>query len=592
MHSRNLLFLFVGLSGATAPAETYLWAGNDLTATSSYFSPSNWSTGVVPGYGTSTVIRFAEEYKANGVWNSVSQHDVRFGGFSVGGQSRPTFAGQIGQLAVADGSWNFLLEGRNGYQNANISVPNGGYRFYVGSAQGSDFEKSSGHAKVTLSGPGKLTTSDIILGTGANPNSTISGELVVSKNAFVESDVVIVGDSGQGTLRVDGGLLACSARFHLSNYNQTYYPGQTPVDLRPMTFEVTNGGEVFATSMYLAPKGNGVVNVTNGGKLSATSISASEGSYASPDASTIMTVSGAGSAITLEQAEFADFDIGGKSLITVKDGGAVTGARWFTVGARTGSDAKFELRSGGTVSCKLFRIGGGDGKGAGIITGVGSNLETGWMRIGGVNAASIASLDVTDQASVSINYGKFDATFPDSYLYVSLGDVLRVNTGATFIVGEAMARMNTVSVGKHGILQGQGLIEADVVIEEGGLLAPGESPGLLSVGGNVTLLGGATLAMEVNGAARGTGYDALDVGGTVILGGKLKVAVLPTFTSVSRLELISATSIIGGFSSIELPTGWRVDTEAGRLYLQSVPEPASMVAMSVGIAAIIRRRHR
>jgi fibronectin-binding autotransporter adhesin len=54
-----------------------------------------------------------------------------------------------------------------------------------------------------------------------------------------------------------------------------------------------------------------------------------------------------------------------------------------------------------------------------------------------------------------------------------------------------------------------------------GTLAPGNSPGLLTIGGNITFGPFGILEIEIGGLLRGTEYDALDVGGTATLDGTL-----------------------------------------------------------------------
>jgi autotransporter-associated beta strand protein len=95
-------------------------------------------------------------------------------------------------------------------------------------------------------------------------------------------------------------------------------------------------------------------------------------------------------------------------------------------------------------------------------------------------------------------------------------------TGATTInagklqLDSSIAASSGVTVNNHGTLSGHGTTSA-VTVHAGGTLSPGASAGILH-SGNVNFAGGATFKVELGGANPGTGYDQLDVTGTVNLG--------------------------------------------------------------------------
>jgi Ca2+-binding RTX toxin-like protein len=68
-----------------------------------------------------------------------------------------------------------------------------------------------------------------------------------------------------------------------------------------------------------------------------------------------------------------------------------------------------------------------------------------------------------------------------------------------------------------GILGGNGLVGRTDVLR--GSLRPGNSPGILTVAGDVTFAAGTTFGVELNGLVVGTEYDQLNVVGGVDLGG-------------------------------------------------------------------------
>ena len=75
-----------------------------------------------------------------------------------------------------------------------------------------------------------------------------------------------------------------------------------------------------------------------------------------------------------------------------------------------------------------------------------------------------------------------------------------------------------------GVVGGSGTIGGDLT-NNGGTVAPGSSPGTLSVGGNYTQTAGSTLAIEIAGLLDGE-FDLLDIAGTATLDGILDISLL------------------------------------------------------------------
>jgi len=90
-----------------------------------------------------------------------------------------------------------------------------------------------------------------------------------------------------------------------------------------------------------------------------------------------------------------------------------------------------------------------------------------------------------------------------------------VNAGKLIVDGSITNSATTVNSG--GTLGGSGTT-GSVTINNGGVLSPGNSPGILHVQGNLSLALGATVLIELNGPGAGSQYDQIDVTGTVSLG--------------------------------------------------------------------------
>ncbi len=167
-------------------------------------------------------------------------------------------------------------------------------------------------------------------------------------------------------------------------------------------------------------------------------------------------------------------------------------------------------------------------------------------------------------------------------------------------------------------LKGTGTIDAPQVTAEG-QVAPGSSPGSLTVTGNLTLVSTSTLLIELAGATQGTGYDYLSVGGSAALAGQLSVSflggyqwILPT---TSTFTILNATGgLTGAFANIA--NGARLATADGGAtflvnygsgsafaansvvlseFIVAVPEPSTYAMLVAGSAIILlslRRRKR
>jgi hypothetical protein len=108
-----------------------------------------------------------------------------------------------------------------------------------------------------------------------------------------------------------------------------------------------------------------------------------------------------------------------------------------------------------------------------------------------------------------------------------------------------------------GTLRGTGIVDGDVQ-NSGGTMAPGTSPGMLTINRNYVQGAGGSLAAEVAGADAGTGYDQLVVGGTAALDGTLSVTTTGfTPAAGQQFKIIDAPSpptaptVTGSFATVQ-----------------------------------------
>ncbi|MCX5670264.1 MAG: PEP-CTERM sorting domain-containing protein [Planctomycetota bacterium] len=126
--------------------------------------------------------------------------------------------------------------------------------------------------------------------------------------------------------------------------------------------------------------------------------------------------------------------------------------------------------------------------------------------------------------------------------------------------------------------------------------SPGLSPGEVAFGGDVRLAAG-SLIMELAGLARGSQYDALDVGGTLALGGTLDVRLLDGYMPLygDTFDLLNWGGVAGEFDAVSLPAlAGGLAWDASALYadgsLAVVPEPATLALVALGGLALLGRR--
>jgi hypothetical protein len=323
---------------------------------------------------------------------------------------------------------------------------------------------------------------------------------------------------------------------------------------------------------------------------------------------------------------------GGSTGVFTQTGGTNTVANTLYYGNSEGTGT-YEL-NGGTLrlhtitvqnNAAFFRFGGGTLQATGdvsirydsgtpgqvvlpmTLTGVGgnANVDTAGYTItladqlsgpGGLNKLG----DNTLTLSASNTYG--------GGTIVKAG-TLRVNntTGSATGTGRVMVEANAT-------LSGSGSIAGPLTIA--GALAPGNSPGILTVNNQVTFRPGATFSVEINGLEAGSGYDQLATTGPVSLDGSLAVS-FGSFTPtgddvlfvVNNMGSAATTGMfqyaddskIGMFNGYD----WYITYDANNaavptlnggndVAIYSVPEPSSIALAGIGAASlflyILRRR--
>jgi autotransporter-associated beta strand protein len=128
-----------------------------------------------------------------------------------------------------------------------------------------------------------------------------------------------------------------------------------------------------------------------------------------------------------------------------------------------------------------------------------------------------------------------------------------VNAGSLLVNGALTATSNTTAA-SAATLGGSGSISSNLTVNSGGTLSPGNSPGTLTINGDLAMASGSTLAVEIDGATAGTGYDQIIVNGTVdVSGATLSVTHNYTAGSGDSYNIIvndAADAVTGSFTGV------------------------------------------
>jgi len=248
-------------------------------------------------------------------------------------------------------------------------------------------------------------------------------------------------------------------------------------------------------------------------------------------------------------------------------------------------------------------------------------------------SATSTSLTVDVASGDAINLGAFNLNIDGAGTHtvndaiVGTGGLVKTGSGITTLSGtNTYTGTTTVSAGTLAVngsiagemtvasiatLQGNGTISGATTVS--GNLKPGNSPGLLTFANSLTLDSTAVTTMEITGTARGTEYDAVNVGGALTYGGTLildfsgdlytegiySFYLFDFGTSGGSFESMSLAGIYSGsftdnvgiWGLTDGDNNWSFNQGDGVLTFTVIPEPnVAMVAGSLVLMAMLRRR--
>jgi outer membrane autotransporter protein len=447
-----------------------------------------------------------------------------------------------GGTTVTEGTLAGTTQGLKGsiVNNAVVNFDQSFNGTYTGVLSGTGSLTKTGSGVVLLSG-NNTYSGGATINSGVLAASVVSGNLVtLNPNAFGTGGVNI---NAGGAMLVPsttpgGAHLSIRGDLTLNNGTIAFYDiGESPrdQDLRvDVTENFTNAGSgvVFDFSQVQAlDSGNYTLVSYNGTNFATTAISSRagvgttlQGSFSFVGSSLVFNVLGAQSSGTDIQNKggpntpiVANYNVSGPT-ITIGDNNIVSALTF-------NSGGSLNIQSNGVLN----------------VTSGALNVQNGSSVVGGGNLVAPAGLNKD---------GTGELDFTNN---VVVTGTAAVNEGLLSVNGNFVA--DNVVVNPSGTLGGSGTIFSNVNVQ--GNLAPGNSPGTLTVAGNLILTGANSTIIEI---ASATNYDRIIVSGQATLGGTLNAVAYGggTITPGARYDFLQAGSIVGEFDSLIAPDGLRV----------------------------------
>jgi len=189
-----------------------------------------------------------------------------------------------------------------------------------------------------------------------------------------------------------------------------------------------------------------------------------------------------------------------------------------------------------------------------------------------------------------------------------------VNAGTLLIDGNQSSSTGNLTVASGATLGGSGTIGGNVTVN--GTLSPGSSPGVLALNQNLSFNPGSASLFEIDGIARGTQYDGVNIGGSLTYGGGMTIDFGTTFGLgnytfnlfdgfTSQSANLASITLAGAYSGAMNHTGsgiWNFTdldgnafefrTTTGNLTLDAIPEPGTASLVMIGLGFWLLRRKR
>ena len=506
-----------------------------------------------------SVLTLLSDQTIGSLASSAATASIQLGSYtlSAGGDNTSTSVSGVvsgtGSL-VKQGSGTLTLAGSNTY-GGTTTVSAGTLSIASDGNLGSGTINLAGGSVLDVSGSTTIDNAIVLSGNSSIGNSNavtlsgaISGAYDLTKTG--SGTLTLSGSNGYGATYVSAGTLSIDNDGNLGSGAVNLAAGTTLALTGANTIDnaIVLGGDasvsssaaatlsgVISGAFTLTKAGASTLTLSGSNTYGATTVSAGTLSVASDGnlGSGTLTL-GAGTTLAVTSATTLDNAIALSGSATVNTGaattlsGVISGSNNLTkTGASTLTLTGNNTYSGSTsVSTGTLSVASDANLGAGSLNlANGTTLQiTGNTTIDNalvltgiatVNAGAASTLSGTLSGTGSLTKtGSSSLTLAGS----------NTNTGTTIVSAGTLvvdgSTSSATTVASGATLAGSGTLGGDVTVQNGATLSPGSAgAGNLTISGNLTLDAGSTLALDINGATAGTGYDRIVVNGAVDVSG-------------------------------------------------------------------------
>jgi filamentous hemagglutinin family protein len=391
-------------------------------------------------------------------------------------------------------------------------------------------------------------TSAIVLD-GATTTGTLS---VTSGGAITQSAPIIQTGAG-GTVTLNAGVNAITLTDAGNDFTGTVLLVGSSVsimDANAITLGPLNTSSLSVTAASIGQAGTFVVSGPSTFRGGTVVLNDAGNDFTGPVS---LNSSGAGNvAVTDSNGIVLETSLLGSGTLTVNASGAITQTGPITQTAGAGA-AKFNAGANPIVLTDP----GNDFTGPVSLSNSGPNQ----VAVSDVNGLSLGpsslgtgGLFVISGAPVTITAG---TTLSSAGGFNVVGGT--VNVAGTLDTGSSAITAPAINMLSGGMLQGTGTVNGNVN-NMTGTVAPGASPGILTINGDYVQGPSGVLSIDIGGTTPGTLHDQLRVNGNVTLqpGATLQTTLINGFGPApgSSFNVIQSTgSVSGTFTNAQFPTG-------------------------------------
>ena len=483
-----------------------------------------------------------------------------------------------GALDVAD-SLRMDNEGHTFTQAGTVTIAAREQLFLNGNVNRAALNLNSGLAigtgsslrlgNVTVNGPGSIQNSGTVFSGGTDIRTTVVNSGLITVEAMGNTIDTIASNTGTIAITTTAGLGRLTVSNGFTNDGTIVLDaganGQNAAIVigSSGTLTLVNAAGATIRSITSGSAGSGAVvgNVVNSGLIDAAHDLTITGALTIPSTASGVVVDGAGNLTVNGALSWGAGRIAGSAGSVLNTGGAssVSGAAdldtrsWNNSGAAT---------IGGTGSLRLFNGANVNNLAGATLDITGSSLQAIFSGLVGAPVALNNAGTLTKVAgSAAIQLIDAVALNNSGTVNVNEGTLLftsfPTNSGTLNITAGATLSTNNNNLSNAGIIGGAGTLNLGTgTLTNAGTIRAGNSPGTLTIGGNLTLTSTSVLDFELGGTGAGQ-FDVVNVTGAAALDGAANIILVPGFAPVKgdSFQVLNALGgVTGQFAALGSPT--------------------------------------